>query len=118
MSRASSTANTLLRSASSQASSKPRTLVRAGTLSARKATLHTSRPHLARSATNTISIDPRILDGTTDFLPKENVDRLIEWQTGLWERLAAEVRSTSRSARPRTAGSDMTDVQITPDCCQ
>lgn len=41
---------------------------------------------------NTINVDPRVLDGQT-FLPKANVDRLCEWQTGLWERLAKEVRS-------------------------
>ena len=43
--------------------------------------------------TNTAGVDPRVLDGEV-LLPKANMDRLCEWQSGLWERLAKEVRST------------------------
>lgn len=42
---------------------------------------------------NTAGVDPRVLDGEV-LLPKANMDRLCDWQSGLWVRLAAEVRST------------------------
>ena len=41
---------------------------------------------------NTAGVDPRVLDGEV-LLPKANMDRLCDWQSGLWVRLAAEVRS-------------------------
>lgn len=47
----------------------------------------------ARATTDTSAIDERILNGLDGFLPKSNVDRISEWQAGLWERLQAEVRS-------------------------
>ncbi|WVQ79431.1 hypothetical protein IAT38_001529 [Cryptococcus sp. DSM 104549] len=39
------------------------------------------------------AVNPQVLQGIDGFLPKENFDRLQEWQTGLWERLQAEVRN-------------------------
>lgn len=41
------------------------------------------------------AVDYRVLEGIDGFLPKENFDRLKEWQLGLWERLQAEVQSES-----------------------
>lgn len=42
---------------------------------------------------NISSVDPRILDGMNGFISKTEMDRICEWQKGLWERLQAEVRS-------------------------
>lgn len=39
------------------------------------------------------AVDYRVLEGIDGFLPKENFDRLKEWQLGLWERLQAEAQS-------------------------
>lgn len=55
-------------------------------------TARTSLP--SAPLTNTAGVDPRVLDGEV-LLPKANMDRLCEWQSGLWERLAKEVRSES-----------------------
>lgn len=41
------------------------------------------------------AVDYRVLEGIDGFLPKENFDRLKEWQLGLWGRLQAEVQSES-----------------------
>ncbi|CAD6586831.1 MAG: hypothetical protein TREMPRED_004565 [Tremellales sp. Tagirdzhanova-0007] len=54
--------------------------------------VQSSPSHDARKA-NTTSIDSRIFDGVPDFLPKENIDILCEWQSGLWERLQSEVQN-------------------------
>lgn len=38
-------------------------------------------------------VDPRVFNGIDGFVGKEQMDRVNEWQAGLWERLAQEVRS-------------------------
>lgn len=38
-------------------------------------------------------VDPRIFQGVEGFVGKQQMDRVNEWQAGLWERLAGEVRS-------------------------
>jgi len=53
-----------------------------------------TRPTASTVSGSTTSVDPRILGGIPSFLPKQNVDMLCEWQSGLWTRLQAEVRST------------------------
>lgn len=52
-------------------------------------------PRSSPAAGNTTSIDYRILSGLDGFLPKDNFDRITEWQAGLWTRLQDEVRSES-----------------------
>lgn len=52
-----------------------------------------SSPRASRPGGNTSSVDPRVLEGLPNFLPKGNVDNVCAWQAGLWERLQAEVRS-------------------------
>lgn len=47
-------------------------------------------------------VDPRVFNGIDGFIGKEQMARVNEWQAGLWERLAAEVRS--ESARCDTGG--------------
>ncbi|KAK1923778.1 hypothetical protein DB88DRAFT_492420 [Papiliotrema laurentii] len=42
---------------------------------------------------STTSVDPRVLNGLPSFLPKANVDRVCEWQAGLWTRLQDEIRN-------------------------
>lgn len=38
-------------------------------------------------------VDPRIFSGIDGFVGKEQMSRVNEWQAGLWQRLADEVRS-------------------------
>ncbi|EIW71723.1 hypothetical protein TREMEDRAFT_67928 [Tremella mesenterica DSM 1558] len=38
-------------------------------------------------------INPLVLEGVPNFLPKANFDTITEWQRGLWTRLQAEVRN-------------------------
>lgn len=40
-------------------------------------------------------VDLRVLNGIDGFVGKEQMDRVNEWQAGLWERLSQEVRSKS-----------------------
>ncbi|ORY34929.1 hypothetical protein BCR39DRAFT_515659 [Naematelia encephala] len=60
--------------------------------SSSRRTFTTSLPRAAVSG-NTTSVDPRVLSGVPDFLPKANIDRVCDWQSGLWERLQDEVRN-------------------------
>nr|ODN95468.1 hypothetical protein L204_04008 [Cryptococcus depauperatus CBS 7855] len=39
------------------------------------------------------AVDYRIFEGLPGFLPRENFERLQEWQGGLWERLQSEVNN-------------------------
>ncbi|WVQ66495.1 uncharacterized protein L199_004676 [Kwoniella botswanensis] len=68
----------------------------------------------SRSGINTSSIDYRILEGINDFLPKENFDRLQEWQVGLWNRLQGEVNNNPALIETKQKwdkyGLDMTDL--------
>ncbi|WVR08256.1 hypothetical protein IAU60_005303 [Kwoniella sp. DSM 27419] len=68
----------------------------------------------ASRSTNTASIDYRILEGVDGFLPKDNFDRLQEWQGGLWERLQGEVRNNPALLETKQKwdkyGLDMTDL--------
>ena len=41
----------------------------------------------------TISVDPRVLEGVQDFIPRSNMDTICQWQLGLWNRLVSEVNS-------------------------
>ncbi|WVW86670.1 hypothetical protein I302_108724 [Kwoniella bestiolae CBS 10118] len=68
----------------------------------------------SRSGINTSSIDYRILEGINGFLPKENFDRLQEWQVGLWNRLQGEVNNNPALIETKQKwdkyGLDMTDL--------
>ncbi|WWC65645.1 uncharacterized protein I303_108266 [Kwoniella dejecticola CBS 10117] len=93
-----------LRSALKASSSVPRSGIQARTV------LNAA----SRSGINTSSIDYRILEGVNGFLPKENFDRLQEWQLGLWERLQGEVSNNPALIETKQKwdkyGLDMTDL--------
>ncbi|OWZ64461.1 hypothetical protein C365_03583 [Cryptococcus neoformans Bt85] len=63
------------------------------------------------------AVDYRVLEGIDGFLPKENFDRLKEWQLGLWERLQAEVQNNPGLVEVKQkwdrSGLDITDLLST-----
>ncbi|RSH93534.1 hypothetical protein EHS25_007892 [Saitozyma podzolica] len=73
-----------------------------------------SSPRASRPGGNTSSVDPRVLEGLPNFLPKGNVDNVCAWQAGLWERLQAEVRNNPAllpvKQKWESAGLDMTHL--------
>lgn len=75
------------------ASSSRQGLSSATRLSRRTLIGDTARPTASGVTGSNTSVDPRVLNGVPSFLPKENIDRLCEWQSGLWTRLQSEVRS-------------------------
>ncbi|ODO00666.1 hypothetical protein L198_02989 [Cryptococcus wingfieldii CBS 7118] len=72
--------------------------------------INTGPTHAAGEA----GIDYRVLEGIDGFLPKENFDRITEWQGGLWERLQREVNNNPALAETKqkwdTKGLDIVDL--------
>ncbi|WWC93060.1 uncharacterized protein L201_008024 [Kwoniella dendrophila CBS 6074] len=105
----SSTSSSLLRSALSQVSSKP--LKTTIPITQTRSLLNAASKS---SGINTKSIDYRILQGINGFLPKDNFDRLQEFQLGLWSRLQGEVNNnpalTETKQKWDKYGLDMTDL--------